>query len=68
MQELNSLDWAAIVLVVVGAVNWGVVGIAGADLVKFMFGDMSIAARVVYTLVGISGLYLASTVKDLKKE
>jgi uncharacterized membrane protein YuzA (DUF378 family) len=68
MQELNSLDWAAIILVTVGAINWGLVGILGVDLVKFMFGDISMVARVVYTLVGISGLYLTSIVKGLQKK
>jgi len=67
MKELHSLNWIAIVLVILGAINWGLVGIVGVDLVNYMFGDTQTFARVVYTLIGISGLYLASIAKGLQK-
>lgn len=57
MQDLNALDWIAIILVIVGALNWGMVGLLKFDLVKAIFRD-SVLARFIYTLVGISGLYL----------
>ena len=41
---------------IVGAVNWGLIGILDFNLVTFLFGDGSILSRIVYTLVGISGL------------
>lgn len=46
----------ALVLVIVGALNWGLVGIFDFDLVKYIFGDMSTLTRIVYTLVGLSGV------------
>lgn len=56
--EKNVLDWIAIVLVIVGAVNWGIVGVLGRDLVQMILGSIPILAKIVYILVGLSGLYL----------
>ncbi len=47
----------ALTLVVVGAVNWGLIGFFGFDLVAALFGDMSGFSRVIYALVGLAGLY-----------
>ena len=51
------VDWIALVLVIVGGVNWGLVGAFGFDLVATLFGDMSALSRIVYSLVGLSALY-----------
>lgn len=48
----------ALILVIVGALNWGLVGFFDYDLVAAVFGSMSTLSRVVYDLVGLSGLYL----------
>jgi uncharacterized protein len=47
-----------LILVIVGALNWGLVGAFNFDLVAKLFGDMSIISRAVYALVGVSGLIL----------
>ena len=52
------LDNTALTVVIIGAINWLLVGVFGFDLVAFIFGDMSWVSRIVYTLVGICGLYL----------
>jgi hypothetical protein len=52
------------VLVTVGAVNWGLVGATKFDLVAKTLGKMTPASRVVYTLVGLAGLYHITRVKD----
>lgn len=59
---MNSkiLDYAALTLVIVGAVNWGLIGFFTFDLVAFLFGELSWLSRIVYGLVGLSGLYLIS--------
>ena len=49
----------AMPLVLIGALNWGLVGVAGLDLVATILGDMSMASKVVYILVGLSALYVA---------
>lgn len=56
--KMGILGWVAFVLVIVGALNWGLVGIASFDLVAAIFGDMSMIARVVYSLVGLSAIYM----------
>ena len=48
----------AYVLVLVGAINWGLVGFFGFDLVASIFGEMSAVARLVYSLVGLSAILL----------
>jgi uncharacterized membrane protein YuzA (DUF378 family) len=61
MSMQKPLYWIVLLLVVVGAVNWGLVGVAQFDLVATLFGGSSaVLARVVYTLVGVSGLILGA--------
>lgn len=57
MKKLNALDVIALVLVVVGGLNWGFVGLFNFDLVATLFGDMTAISRVVYALVGLAALY-----------
>lgn len=68
MQRLNTIDWLALVLVLVGALNWGLVGSLKFDLVATLFGEMSILSRIVYSLVGIAALYVIGLSVNLKKE
>jgi uncharacterized membrane protein YuzA (DUF378 family) len=56
---MKSLDILATVLLVVGGLNWGLVGLAQFDLVAALFGPMSLLSRVVYALVGVAALYQA---------
>jgi uncharacterized membrane protein YuzA (DUF378 family) len=58
MNKMTPLGNVAFILVVIGALNWGLVGIFNFDLVAFLLGDMSTLARIVYALVGLSGLYM----------
>ncbi|HOZ56016.1 MAG: hypothetical protein BWY51_00055 [Parcubacteria group bacterium ADurb.Bin316] len=67
MKSLNVFDWTALVLVIVGALNWGLVGIFKFDLVAALFGDMSILSRTVYALVGVAAIYLAVIAMNLQK-
>jgi uncharacterized membrane protein YuzA (DUF378 family) len=58
----RALNLLALVLVVVGALNWGLVGAAQFDLVAALFGGQSaVASRIVYVLVGVAGVVLAAT-------
>lgn len=56
---MKSMDVAAAVLLVVGGLNWGLVGAAQFDLVAALFGDASVLSRTVYLLVGTAALYQA---------
>lgn len=56
-RRMSALDWIAMLLLIVGGVNWGLVGLFDFDLVAFLFGAMTGLSRVVYALVGLSALY-----------
>jgi hypothetical protein len=60
MKALKGLDFVALLLIVIGGLNWGLVGIFGFDLVAAIFGPMTILSRIVYTLVGLSAVYAAA--------
>lgn len=53
---METLQKIALVITIIGAVNWGLIGLLDIDLVATLFGDMTMASRVVYTIVGICGL------------
>lgn len=54
---MRIIDKIALALIVIGAINWGLIGLFRFNLVELLFGDMTILARIVYSLVGISGLW-----------
>ncbi|WP_139491934.1 DUF378 domain-containing protein [Brevibacillus dissolubilis] len=51
------MDKLALILVIIGALNWGLIGLFNFDLVATLFGDMSLVSRIVYALVGLAGIY-----------
>lgn len=55
--KMNALDWVAMVLLIVGGLNWGMVGLFNQDIVATLFGTQSALSRIVYVLVGLSALY-----------
>lgn len=55
--KMSTIDWVAWVLVVVGAINWGLLGAANLNLVETVVGSGSLS-QVVYILVGLGGLYM----------
>ena len=57
---MKGLDYTLLTLVIIGAINWGLIGFFQFDLVAFIFGNMSWLSRIVYALVGLSGLYMIS--------
>ena len=56
---MKTLKIIAIILVIVGGLNWGLVGLFNFDLVAAIFGAMSSLSRIVYTLVGLAAIYIA---------
>ena len=58
--KYNWLDLISLILIVIGALNWGLIGLFNFDLVAALFGTMSMISRIVYSLVGIAGLYALS--------
>ena len=64
VEPTSSLDVAAASLVTIGALNWGLVGLFGFDLVATLLGRRSKLSRLVYTAVGASAVYLALDAAD----
>ena len=64
---MKSLDVLIAVILVVGGLNWGLVGLFGFDLVGSIFGNMSLFSRVVYGLVGIAAIYQALQWKAIQR-
>lgn len=58
--QMKWFDNTALTLVIIGAVNWLLVGIFKFDLVAFLFGNLSWLSRIIYTIIGLCGLYLIS--------
>ena len=56
MCKLNLLDKLSFLLVIIGAINWGLIGVLDFNLVDTIFGVGSLFSRIIYSLVGISGL------------
>lgn len=62
---MHILKIIAYILIIIGAINWGLVGFFGFDLVAKIFGEMSLITRIIYSLVGLSGLFLLLTYRDI---
>lgn len=56
-KKMKIIDKIALILIIIGAINWGLIGIFKLNLVELIFGDMTLLARIIYILVGISGLW-----------
>jgi uncharacterized membrane protein YuzA (DUF378 family) len=54
---MKKLDVTATALLVIGGLNWGIVGLTGSDLVGAIFGNLSAMSRAVYLVVGLAALY-----------
>jgi uncharacterized membrane protein YuzA (DUF378 family) len=65
--KLTTLDWIALILLIIGGINWLLVGIAGVDVVAAIFGDMSVLSRIIYILVGLTAIYLLFISRRLGK-
>ena len=61
MKKTSVIDWIALVLVIIGAINWGLIGLAHFNLVEFVFGGLTIVTKIFYILVGVSGIILIYT-------
>jgi len=66
MNNVKTLDTVALVLVIIGGLNWGLVGLLSFNLVEALLGA-GLLAQTVYTLVGLSAVYLAVSVNKIGK-
>ena len=63
---MKIIDTIALILVIIGAINWGLIGLFNFNLVDTIFGTMSALSRIIYSLVGISGLWSIKLLFDNK--
>ena len=56
----KGFDYAALAIAIIGAINWGLIGLFKLDIIAFLFGDMNLFSRIIYALVGVCGLYIIS--------
>ena len=68
MNKLNGFEWVALILVIIGGLNWGLVGFFNFDLVAAIFGNMSVLSRIVYALVGVSSVYILAISSSFSKK
>ena len=61
------LDYCSLSIVIIGTINWGLIGFFDFDLVAFLFGTMTVFTRIVYALVGICGIYMITAYGRMKK-
>jgi hypothetical protein len=57
----------ALALVIIGAINWGLIGLFGFNLVETIFGEMSWLSRIIYVLVGLAGVYSFTIFGQIKE-
>lgn len=65
--KLSILDIIALVLVIVGGLNWGLIGLMSLDVVALIFGTGSALTNIVYALVGLAAIYLAVIAMKLER-
>ena len=54
---MKIIDTIALVLIIIGAINWGLIGLFNFNLVDTIFGTMTVMSRIIYTLVGVAGVW-----------
>ena len=68
MHKLSGLNWIAIILLIIGGLNWGLIGLFDFDLLSVLFGENSAFTRVLYTLIGLSGVYTIFVMNKLARK
>lgn len=68
MRRLTTLDYITLALVIIGGLNWGLIGLFEFDLVAAIFGEMTFMSRAIYILVGLSALYTAVLTAQLTRK
>ena len=64
-KSMNAADWIAMTLLILGGVNWGLVGLFNYDVVATFLGNMSPISRLIYVVVGLAALYSIYTASKM---
>ena len=66
---MKSLNWIALTLVIIGAINWGLIGFFNFDLVTTIFGGgLYWISRIIFAIVGLAGIYCLTLYNQIDKE
>lgn len=65
---MKVLDYVILALVIIGAINWGLIGFFDINLVGILFGSKTMLSRIIYAIVGIAGLYAISYYGRIRQE
>lgn len=57
LKRMNAAEWIPMLLLMIGGLNWGLIGLFDFNLVTYLFGEMTTLTRIVYVAVGVSALY-----------
>lgn len=68
MRKLNGFDWVTLILLIIGGLNWLLIGLFGFNLVDQIFGAGSVLSTIVYLLVGLSAIYILAISGKLAKQ
>lgn len=64
---MKTLDVIAAILLVIGGLNWGLIGALNFNLVEFLFGQLPILVRIIYGIVGLAAIYQILQYKEIQK-
>lgn len=64
---MQFLKYTAYILTIVGAINWGLIGLFGFNLVASLFGDMTVLSRIIYSIIGLSAIFTALTMHQCEE-
>ena len=67
MRGLHYVDWIAMILMVIGGLNWGIFGMAGYNVIASVFGVTTMVTRVLYMLVGLATLYIIAVAHSFRR-
>lgn len=68
MKTLSGLDWVCLILVIIGGLNWGLLGLFKVDLVATVLGNMTMPTRIVYDVIGLAAIYMIYLAAKLTKK
>lgn len=68
MKKMGTIGWIAVILVIIGGLNWGLIGFFNYDLVAAIFGSSGTVTKIIYDLVGLSAIYMIYSAATNKEE
>lgn len=68
MYKFSIIDKISLIFIIIGAINWGLVGLFNFDVVAFLFANAAIIGRIIYILIGVAGIDMLLLVFKAKQQ